>query len=450
MTKYCPDCGAAYDGEQYSRCAKCYSELSSSKPVKNIGRDNMKNVTFLGVEGSGKTVLTTALVNVFKAHENEGWYLRPDSRESFRFLEQAPKALEGENLPHQTTALKRLAWSAQLDGQTVRTFDVLDYPGEIYRLAFLEPKDDPDPSTFTQRVESNKEDIDAVLAHLLESDQVFVLFNLADAQDISKNSANLDAVWVTNACLDYLHRLPNKPTITLLLTQIDRYADISKYELDPDVYVAHHLPLIHRNFPDLDVLAVSALGPADATYGVDSIILRCLFESPAIQSVVGELRAVSNQAYSWLDNTDLRTVTSVGVSYISDLISKCRNFAAQLPWFIPMKQLQDNGFIVDANEISDELTLLQLLKKFDMTLSPELRLDGISRTIEQLQSFQVSSLTGQKYRNKFIDSLKSLHMECADQIKQRKNFRKNCKVAIIVLGIIAIVEALFIFGRMLI
>lgn len=257
----------------------------------------MKNVTFLGVEGSGKTVLTTALVNVFKEYEKDGWYLRPDSRESFRFLEQAPKSLDSSTLPHQTTALKRLAWSVQLDRQTIRTFDVLDYPGEIYRLAFLEAKDDPDPATFSQRVASNKDDIDAVLTHLMESDQVFVLFNLADAEDLSENGANLDAVWVTNACLDYLHRLPNRPTITLLLTQIDRYVDLSKYELSPDVYVAHHLPLIHRNFPNLDVLAVSAIGPASAMFGIDSIILRCLFECEAVQKIVTSLKECSKQAY---------------------------------------------------------------------------------------------------------------------------------------------------------
>ena len=47
----------------------------------------MGNITFFGVEGSGKTVLTMALVNLFKAHEAEGWFLRPETRSACRFVE---------------------------------------------------------------------------------------------------------------------------------------------------------------------------------------------------------------------------------------------------------------------------------------------------------------------------------------------------------------------------
>ena len=447
---YCYKCGKQYP-VNYNRCSDCFEPLKCVPPTREFiakGKP-MKNVTFLGVEGSGKTVLTTTLVNVFKAHESEGWYLRPDSRESFRFLEQAPKSLEGDALPHQTTALKRLAWSAQLDGQTVRTFDVLDYPGEIYRLAFLEAKDDPDPATFAERVASNKDDIDAVLAHLLESDQVFVLFNLADAENISKNAANLDAVWVTNACLDYLHRLPNKPTITLLLTQIDRYVDINQYELDPEVYVAHHLPLIHRNFPNLDVLAVSAIGPADAAFGIDSIILRCLFECDTVQAIVNEVRNGSKQAYSWLDNARLSTLSSTSLSYTADQIARCRDAAARLPWFIPLRQLRDNGFIVDSNEITDELTILPLLNTVDMSLCPEKRLDGLKSARDNLEAFEGASLNGCKYKNKFLSDIKIAVNECEKQIARNIVVRKRCDITIVIIAVVALVELAVIFGRMM-
>ena len=53
----------------------------------------MGNITFLGVEGSGKTVLTMALVNLFKAHAQERWFLRPETRSAFRFVEQEPLRL---------------------------------------------------------------------------------------------------------------------------------------------------------------------------------------------------------------------------------------------------------------------------------------------------------------------------------------------------------------------
>ena len=407
----------------------------------------MKNVTFLGVEGSGKTVLTTALANIFREHEKDGWYLRPDSRESFRFLEQAPASLEAGSMPHQTTSLKRLAWSVQLNRETIRTFDVLDYPGEIYRLAFLEAKDDSDPSSFAQRVAANKEDIDAVLSHLMESDQVFVLFNLADSTDLSKNGANLDAVWVTNACLDYLHRLPNRPTITLLLTQIDRYADLSKYELDPDVYVAHHLPLIHRNFPNLDVLAVSAVGPANATFGIDSIILRCLFECEAIQKIVTSLKDNSRQVYDWLGKMSLNSMTTTSASYVETKIEACRNLTAKLPWFIPLGQLSDNGFCVDFDEMSDMASIVKVLKSIDMSRCPEERISSIDSGRKHLAEFETTSEAGMKFKTKFVSEIENSFDECKRQIANRIVVRKRCNIAIVILAILAAAEIAYVFWR---
>lgn len=409
----------------------------------------MKNVTFLGVEGSGKTVLTTALVNIFREYEKDGWYLRPDSRESFRFLERAPISLESGTMPHQTTSLKRLAWSVQLNCETIRTFDVLDYPGEIYRLAFLESKDDPDPSSFAQRVAANREDIDAVLAHLMESDQVFVLFNLADSTDLSKNVSNLDAVWVTNACLDYLHRLPNRPTITLLLTQIDRYADLSKYELDPEVYVAHHLPLIHRNFPNLDVLAVSAVGPANATFGIDSIILRCLFECEAIQKFVTSLKDSSRQVYDLLGKTSINSSTRTTASYVEKEIEVCRNLTIKLPWFIPLGQLSDNGFCVDFDEMSDILSIVKILKSIDMSGRLEIRISHINRGMKYLVEFHPTSEAGMKLKAKFVSEMGNALDECKRQITNRIVIRKRCNIAIVILAILAVVEFAFILWRVM-
>ena len=409
----------------------------------------MKNVTFLGVEGSGKTVLTTALVNVFKAHESEGWYLRPDSRESFRFLEQAPKSLEEGSFPHQTVALKHLAWSVQRDGRTVRTLDVLDYPGEIYRLAFLEAKDDPDPVTFAERVAANKADIDALLAHLLDSDQVFVLFNLADSENLAKNAANLDAVWVTNACLGYLHNLPNKPTVTLLLTQADRYLDLSREDLPLADYVRRSLPLISRNFPDLDVLAVSALGSADAVYGLDGVILRCLLECDAVQASLGDLLNCSRQIHSQLDELDLRRMSDAqSWKRTEGLVLACRAAAAKLPWFIPLRVLGAKGYIVDPNELADEAALLSCFGNQDAPLAPERRLPWHQTVLRRLEDLDCASAVGLKHWKRLVQDARKTLADCEAEIAYARIVRRRCNRAIAFLSAIAALELVVIFGRM--
>lgn len=410
----------------------------------------MKNVTFLGVEGSGKTVLTTALVNVFKAHEREGWYLRPDSRESFRFLEQAPKSLAGETLPHQTVALKHLAWSVQWNGRTARALDVLDYPGEIYRLAFLEAKDDPDPVTFAERVAANQADIDALLSHLLNSDQVFVLFNLADAENLAENAANLDAVWVTNACLDYLQKLPGKPTVTLLLTQADRYLDLDQRDLPLTDYVKRHLPLIHRNFPDLDVLAVSALGSADSTYGLDGVILRCLFESGDVQTTVREILDCSRQINSQMDGFDMMRMSESGSwRKTADLVLRCRRAVARLPWFIPLRPMVEKGYVVDLNELNDDASLLACFGTRDVPLVPEQRLPWIRNVLRKLNALNCSSAVGQRHRGRLTKDAQAAIESCEAAIERNRVSRMWCNRAIVILTAVAVIEVAVIFGRIL-
>ncbi len=406
----------------------------------------VKNVAFLGVEGSGKTVLTHALVRTFKAHEGDGWYLRPDSRESFRFLAQLPDELTSENLPHQTTSLKRLSWSVQLHGRTQRMLDILDYPGEIYRLAFLNAKDDPDPLHFAQRVAANREDIDALFAHLAEADQIFVLFNLSDAEDVAKNSTNLDAVWVTNACLDYLHRLPHKPTVALLLTQIDRYADLADGVDDLSSVVARHLPLVHHNFPDLDVLGVSALGLASATFGIDEILLRCLYDSEAVKPVVHELKTLSGQVDDLISKMNrFQNGPCDSLSRIGGLLAQCESLADRLPWFVSRTQLAALGLHIDQSENEEVRFLARIRSDLPSKGSPDVRMAAIENARTQLQRSVLRTDIGMSLRTSLLNALNAGISACERDEERKRKMDAGLSLviaALVVVGILILVFSL--------
>lgn len=325
----------------------------------------MGNVTFLGVEGAGKTVLTMALLKCFKKHEAEGWFLRPETNNAFRFLNQLPDELDQGTLPHQTVALRHLALNVLKDHAPQRTFDILDYPGEIFRLAFLDAKDDPDPFAFSERVEAHRDDIEALLGHLTDSDQVFVLFNLDDGRDLATNTRNSDAVWATNACLDYLHRLPSHPKITLLLTQIDRHVDLETYDFNPGAYVAHYLPLIAQNFPHLDILAVAALGPTDATYGLDSILLRCLYDTPYVQNCIHTLDTAHDtisQCASQFFTEEWQQTACERIKYaIADYNTACS--LVDDIWFMRPDSLIKCGISFSPDTTSDLAVLLSIANR---------------------------------------------------------------------------------------
>lgn len=235
----------------------------------------MSKTVFLGVEGSGKTSLTVALAQAFENHKEEGWYLKPLSRDSFRFLKTLPDILDG-NFPSQTADLHELRWQAEYEGNDLGEIAILDYPGEIYRLAFLDANDGRDPEAFRQKVAANRPEINALLHAIKEANDVFVLFNLSDGMDLRGNPRNLDAVWVTNECLKLLKRLESKPRIRLLFTQADRYRDAG---LDLAIFSPKSIDLIGHDHSDIPWSLVSVIDQPVSKYGIDGIV-RLFMEPP--------------------------------------------------------------------------------------------------------------------------------------------------------------------------
>ena len=264
----------------------------------------MSKTVFLGVEGSGKTSLTVALAQAFESHKEEGWYLKPLSRDSFRFLKTLPDMLDG-NFPSQTADLRELRWQAEYEGNDLGEIAILDYPGEIYRLAFLDANDERDPEAFRQKVAANRPEINALLHAIKEANDVFVLFNLSDGMDLRGNPRNLDAVWVTNECLKLLKRLESKPRIRLIFTQADRYRDAG---LDLATFSPKSIDLIGHDHSDVPWSLVSVIDPSESEYGIDGIVqllitepLQKLFASwqPADLNNIDVAKLVGHDKSDW-------------------------------------------------------------------------------------------------------------------------------------------------------
>jgi len=228
----------------------------------------MGKVLFLGVEGSGKSCLTASLVGYFAARQSLGWSLQPVNKEAFTFSLRMPKRFAAGELPAQTARFRHLQWSLQYKGETQRTLDVLDYPGEVYRLAFLDAADDPDPQTLLAKQAAHADEIKELMAHLKDADQIFVLFNIDDTHDLETNDANVDAVWVTVQTLKILAKLENAPQVTLLVTQADRLAAEGEDLSNIDALIDRHVPIVGSCLKTVNRLLVSALDAENAQYGL--------------------------------------------------------------------------------------------------------------------------------------------------------------------------------------
>ena len=165
----------------------------------------MGKVVFLGVEGAGKTLLTAALVRYFEAHYGEwGWSLRPENKEAFAFSTRMPMRMNAGELPAQTARFRHLEWSLCYNDNPKRSHIVLDYPGEVYRLAFLDPEDDPDPDGLQAKQKTHAEEIAELLKFLRGAEEVYLLFNIEDSKALEESNVNIDAVWTTVEALRIL------------------------------------------------------------------------------------------------------------------------------------------------------------------------------------------------------------------------------------------------------
>ena len=232
----------------------------------------MAKTLFLGVEGSGKTTLAMALVKAFAKHRGEGWYLRPVDRGAYNFATIAPEDFERDGFPRQTANVREMTWRIEKDGEGTGSLEILDYPGEVYRLALLNADDEPDPVAFRERAQANAHEIETLRAALASAGSVFVLFNLQDALDLASNDANRGAIWVTNESLKAVESLPSRPKVTLVFTQVDRYQTEDDFL---HTFKPADLDLIGHDHPDVDWTMVSVLVPPESEFGVDAFVRRC-------------------------------------------------------------------------------------------------------------------------------------------------------------------------------
>ena len=154
----------------------------------------MGKVVFLGVEGSGKTTLAMALTKAFARHADEGWYLRPEGRGAYNFATIAPGDFATDGFPAQTSAAREMTWKISRDDVDKGDIQILDYPGEIYRLAFLTAEDEPDPDAFRARAEANAEELAVLNRAIEEAENLYVRALFDDALIAAPNTTVRAAV----------------------------------------------------------------------------------------------------------------------------------------------------------------------------------------------------------------------------------------------------------------
>ncbi len=218
----------------------------------------MGKVAIVGVEGSGKTVLMGALCECYKRGSKDEPYLMPENQAAFMFMERVPHLLRVERRWPEATSvssLRAMRWTLRLGADVLEEIEMLDYPGELYRLAFGErTKEESD---------GHRTELNEFLEHLTSADTLIVLLNLGDIQGLGANARNAETVWITRGIFDFAGKLTNLKHKALVFTQADRHEAALKAAGGAEGVYANQLPMLKTLFPDLKVIAVSAVSGTD-------------------------------------------------------------------------------------------------------------------------------------------------------------------------------------------
>ena len=224
----------------------------------------MKKVAIVGVEGSGKTVMLAGLGELYSRPDDRGYFLAPKDFNTSAYVAELMGRLRAGAWPAATAddVFQGLEWTLRrrADVAGVRPTDIcelscLDFPGEVYRKAFVE--------TTARRSEEMQRKVESLWNYIERADSLIILVNLGDVITHGLTDRRVhESIWVTNAILEQaLKERPGRilPKTAIVLSQADNYEATIKACGGPKGALEKYLPNVFYSYGWLDVFAAYAI-----------------------------------------------------------------------------------------------------------------------------------------------------------------------------------------------
>ncbi len=279
----------------------------------------MSNISIVGVEGSGKTVLMSAICDKYSTADSSGVFMAPGNQDASKFRTINSNVLRTGRWPVATIVNKSLDWELYQEQRNdnpkiIGTLSFLDFAGELYRLIYGQHT--------KEKQEPYEDEIKQVTHHIKESDLLLVVINLTDLINGSAaNERTIETKWITysvikNAALyKYTGSNKSKKEIAIVFTQADLYRDVIAEcggevgilrKFLPDVYNMYRVcPIfsvaaVNKTVPDANGNQIPA---ADyASEGIDELMAWVLSKMPGYEAVMRESNV---DAHEYVNDVDL-------------------------------------------------------------------------------------------------------------------------------------------------
>lgn len=218
----------------------------------------MKRIALIGLEGSGKTVLLTALAKLYgKAVPNRP-VLVPRTKKTVQHIEKAASALARSEWPPSTRPgdFIELNWNFRFPSGANFDLRIFDSAGQDLRILFADEQ--------IQQFQQLPEPLKDVVRYVRLADIAIILVNLENHIGEGDLQRCLDNQWAIQTAIETLTSRKGAPCeMALVLTQIDRYGSYEKQYGSWAKVARQFLPIVnatHLQSQAIPIFAVSAVG----------------------------------------------------------------------------------------------------------------------------------------------------------------------------------------------
>ena len=255
-----------------SRFVKWLTSISRSRKTLKTKEDydnlmskmsNLHRIAIVGVEGSGKTVMLVGLADLYSRPDENGYFLAANDFNTSAYVAELMGRLRSGIWPAATAddAFQGLEWTLRRRSDNggrptdICELSCLDFPGEVYRKAFVDAKG--------ERSAEMQRQIESLWNYIERADCLIVLVNLGDVITHGLSNRRVhESIWVTSGILkEALKERPGRvvPKAAIVLSQADNYGATIKACGGAKGTLEKYLPDVYYSYDWLDILAACSI-----------------------------------------------------------------------------------------------------------------------------------------------------------------------------------------------
>ena len=219
----------------------------------------MRKIAIVGVEGSGKTVMLAGLADLYSRPDDKGYFLAANDFNTSAYVAELMGRLRSGIWPSATAddAFQGLEWTLRRRSDNggrptdICELSCLDFPGEVYRKAFVDAKG--------ERSAEMQRQIESLWSYIERADCLIVLVNLGDVITHGLSNRRVhESIWVPSGILkEAVKERPGRvvPKAAIVLSQADNYEATINECGGARKALEKFLPDVYYSYDWLDVFA---------------------------------------------------------------------------------------------------------------------------------------------------------------------------------------------------